>query len=264
MTRTEKDWIFVSDAHFRGEDSEAMEVFLRFLNSEGEQMSHLVILGDLFEFLFGFKEKPSGEKTFPFTDYLPVLKGLQTLHHKGVRIKYFEGNHEFFLQSFFSQRFGMEVEVFPEGNEERLGGKRVFIAHGDRSNPKRWRDRIWRRMIKHRWTYGLIEKVGPGFSRSVARCLSQRSYKKNHTVLCSGPPPEFKQFAHQKFLEGFDMVILGHSHFPERVEERIGAKRCLYFNAGDWMNHRSFLRFTPPDHFELERWGDSHNREMGG
>lgn len=217
-------------------------------------MSHLVILGDLFEFLFGFKKKRSNEKAYPFTDHLPVLERLQNLYRQGIQIKYFEGNHDFSLRSFFSERFEMEVEVYPKGHEEMIGGRKAFIAHGDLSNPKLWSYRIWRRMIKNRWTYGLIEKVGPRFSRRVATWLSQRSYQRNHVSPLSGPPPEFKKFAHQKFLEGFDLVILGHSHFPEEVEERVDGRRCLYFNVGDWMEHRSFLRFTPPDRFELERW----------
>jgi UDP-2,3-diacylglucosamine hydrolase len=247
-------WIFVSDAHFTGEDPEEMEVFLKFLNAEQGRMSHLVILGDLFEFLFGFKKKPSNGKAFPFKDYLPVLKGLQHLYRQGIRIKYFEGNHDFSLHSFFSERFGMEIEVFANGSEEKIGEKRVFVAHGDLSNPKLRGYRVWRKMVKNRWTYGLMEWVGPRFSRRVAKWLSQRSYRRNHAHLPSGPPPEFKKFAYQKFLEGFDIVILGHSHFPEQVEERMDGKRCLYFNVGDWIKHRSFLRITPPDRFELVRW----------
>lgn len=264
MTQTNKDWIFVSDAHFSGEDPGAMDVFLSFLNAEKERMSHLVILGDLFEFLFGFREKLAHGMTFPFAEYLPVLEMLRTLYHQGIRIKYFEGNHDFFLHSFFPERFGIDVEVYPEGNEERIGGKRAFIAHGDLSNPKLWSYRVWRRVIKNRWTYGLIEWVGPRFSRRVATWLSQRSYRKNHAINPSNPPPEFKQFARQKFLEGFDIVILGHSHIPERVEENVDGRRCLYVNVGDWMEHRSFLRFTPPDQFELGRWENRNNREVRG
>jgi hypothetical protein len=47
LAQSEKDWIFVSDAHFNGRDPEAMEAFIRFLDSEKKQMGHLVILGDL-------------------------------------------------------------------------------------------------------------------------------------------------------------------------------------------------------------------------
>jgi UDP-2,3-diacylglucosamine hydrolase len=250
----EKDWVFISDAHFTGREPEEMEAFLRFLESEKERMGHLVILGDLFEFFFGFKAIPSNRKPFPFTDYLPVLEKLRVLYHQGVRIKYFEGNHDFFLCSFFSEQFGMEVEVHPDGCEERLEGKRSFIAHGDLSNLRQWKYRIFRRILKNEWTYLLIHVAGPPLTRRIARWLSDMSYQKYHGRAQSDSPPVFRVFAHQKFLEGFEIVILGHSHFPESVEEWIDGRRCLYFNVGDWMTHRSFLRFTPPERFELARF----------
>jgi UDP-2,3-diacylglucosamine hydrolase len=254
LARVEKDWIFISDAHFTGKEPEEMEAFLRFLDSEKERMDHLVILGDLFEFFFGFKNFFLTEKSSAFADYLPVLESLQRLYRQGIRIKYFEGNHDFFLRSFFSEQFEMEVEVYPDGNEERLGGKRAFIAHGDLSNPKQWRYRVFRRILKNRWTYHLIHFTGPRLSCRIAQRLSDLSYQKYHVDVQPNPPPVFKVFAHQKFLEGFKIVILGHSHFPEEVEEWIDGRRCRYFNVGDWVVHRSFLRFTPPEHFELGRY----------
>ena len=254
MARSEKDWIFVSDAHFTGRDPESMEVFLRFLDSEKKQIDHLIILGDLFEFFFGFRNDSSTERFSAFSDYLPVLNKLQSLYHEGIQIKYFEGNHDFFLHSFFSEQLGMEVEVYPDGCEERLGGSRAFIAHGDLSNPKQWTYRAFRRILKNSLTYRLIHFVGPRISRQVARKWSDMSYQKYHNGSQSHPPGTFKAFAHQKFLEGFEIVILGHSHFQEGIEEWIDGRRCLYFNVGDWLIHRSFLRFTPPDRFELERY----------
>jgi UDP-2,3-diacylglucosamine hydrolase len=148
----------------------------------------------------------------------------------------------------------MEIEVYPDGSEERLEERRVFIAHGDLSNPKQWSYRTFRRILKNRLTYRLIHFVGPRISRQVARKLSDLSHQKYHEGEQSTPPPAFRDFAHRKFLEGFEIVILGHSHFPEEVEERIDGRRCLYYNAGDWMDRRSFLRFTPPDRFQLERY----------
>ena len=263
LAQTKKDWIFVSDTHFTGREPQEMETFLGFLNSEKERLSHLVILGDLFEFFFGFKETSPIRRGFPFTDYLPILEGLQRLYRQGIRIKYFEGNHDFFIHSFFSEQLEMEVEVYPEGGEENLEGRRVFLAHGDSSKSGQWTYPFFRCLLKNRWTFRLIQFAGPGLSRRVARALSERSYQKYHTVNPSTPPPGFKTFAHQKFLEGFDMVILGHSHFPEKMEELIDGKKCLYFNVGDWMTHRSFLRFTPPDRFQLERYNGGLHRGVG-
>jgi UDP-2,3-diacylglucosamine hydrolase len=254
LARSEKDWIFVSDAHFTGRDTEAMEAFLRFLDSERKQIGHLVILGDLFEFFFGFENFFSAEKSSVFTDYLPVFNKLQSLYREGIQIKYFEGNHDFFLHSFFSEQFGMDVDVYPDGGEERLEGKRVFIAHGDLSNPKQWTYRTFRRILKNPLTYRLIHVAGPRISRRVAQKLSDMSYQKYHNDAPSAPPSAFKTFAHQKFLEGFEVVILGHSHFPEEIEEWIDGRKCFYYNVGDWMIHRSFLRFILPDRFKLDRF----------
>jgi len=234
-----------------------MEEFLRFLDSEKNQIDHLVILGDLFEFFFGFKNFSSDEKSSAFTDYLPVFDKLRSLYEEGIQVKYFEGNHDFFLQSFFSEQFGMEVEVYPSGGEERLEENRAFIAHGDLSNPRQWAYRTFRRILKNSLTYRLIHLAGPRISRQVAKKLSDMSYQKYHDEGQPFPPPAFRAFAHQKFLEGFDLVILGHSHYPEEVEEWIDGRRRLYYNVGDWAVHRSFLRFTPPERFQLERFTET-------
>jgi len=148
----------------------------------------------------------------------------------------------------------MEVEVYPDGNEEKLGRKRAFIAHGDLSNPRQWKYRLFRSALKNSWTYHLIHFAGPRISRHIAKKLSDMSYQKYHGRGSLDPPPSFKIFAHQKFLEGFEIVILGHSHCPEIIEEWIDGRRYLYFNVGGWLDHRSFLRFTPPEYFELSRF----------
>ncbi len=244
----------MSDAHFPGRDPASIGGFLRFLDSEKKQIDHLVILGDLFEFFFGFRNFFSTGKSSAFTEYLPVFNELRSLYEGGIQIKYFEGNHDFFLHSFFSEQFGMEIEVYPNGSEQRLEEYRAFMAHGDLSNPKQWAYRTFRRILKNSLTYHLIHLAGPRISRQVARRLSDMSYQKYHDEGQPAPSPAFRAFAHQKFLEGFDVVILGHSHYPEEVEEWIDGRRCLYYNAGDWEVHRSFLRFTPPDRFQLERY----------
>jgi UDP-2,3-diacylglucosamine hydrolase len=184
------------------------------------------------------------------------MEGLRALHRRGIRIKYFEGNHDFFLEELFRKQFGMEIEVFPEGTEEQLGGRKAFVAHGDLSNPKEWTYRMFRKMLRSRWTYGLIHLAGPRLSRAVAARLSRMSCAKSrHGAACS-PPPVFAAFAHEKFLEGYDVVILGHSHFPEEASERVKGRECSYFNVGAWQGGRSFLRFRPPDQFTLGRFAE--------
>lgn len=249
-----KDWIFVSDAHLSGNEPGEIERFLSFLKTERDRIGCLVLLGDIFEFFFGFKPSIWNKKGNIFSDYLPVFYELQNFYHEGIKIKYYEGNHDFFLNSFFSKQFNMEIEVYTRGSEEVLDGKKVYIEHGDLSNTEDYWYRIFRRTLKNKITYQIIQFAGPSLSRRVARIINKRSYCKFHLKSPLKPPRAFYHFARKKFLEGFDIVILGHSHFPEKREEILDNKKFIYFNVGDWHTHKTFLRYSPPDQFFLERW----------
>ena len=259
--REQKHWLFLSDAHFTGREPGETDAFLGFLEGEKDHVGHLVILGDLFEFLFGFRRSSHGtnmtskDAFFPFPEYLPVLKQLQHLYRQGTRVTYGEGNHDFALGSFFADHFGMNVTVHATGWEERLGEKRAYIAHGDLVNPKEWRYRIFRRLVKNPITLKLIHWVGPPVTRRVAERFSTLSHQAYHQGDVRKTARAFQAFARKKFSQGYDMVILGHSHFPEEMEAWVDGKYCRYFNVGDWMTHRSFLRFRPPDKFDLCHYG---------
>ncbi len=236
-----KDWIFLSDAHFTGENRDNQDRLIRFLESERENLATLVLLGDLFEFWFGFDG-------YIYREYVPILEELKSLSHQGVRIKYVEGNHDFCLGSFFEE--DLRAEVYAEEMEESLGGKRVYIAHGDRVNPRDYGYRLFRRALKNRFSYALMRGVGPTLSMKVAKRLSARSRRKNHSQPISHIPI-FRTFAMNKFREGIDVVILAHSHYPEEVLERIDGREKAYFNVGDWITCFSYLRYRPKVGFGL-------------
>lgn len=241
-----KDWIFLSDAHFTGENRNDQERLIRFLEMERENLDTLVLLGDLFEFWFGFEG-------YIYKEYLPILEQLKSLSRGGVRIRYVEGNHDFSLGSFFERDLGAEVYV--DEMEETVGGKRIYVAHGDRVNPRDYGYRLFRRTVKNRFSYALIRWGGPGLSMKIAKQLSARSRRKNRE---QSPDhiPIFRTFAMHKFREGIDIVILGHSHYPEEIVQRIDGREKAYFNVGDWMTFCSYLRYNPGSGFELCYHGD--------
>lgn len=236
-----KDWIFLSDAHFTGESRNEQERLIRFLEMERENLDTLVVLGDLFEFWFGFEG-------YIYKEYLPILEQLKSLSRGGVRIRYVEGNHDFSLGSFFERDLGAEVYV--DEMEEIVGGKRIYVAHGDRVNPRDYGYRLFRRTLKNRLSYALIRWGGPGLSMKIAKQLSARSRGRNRE---QSPDhiPIFRTFAMRKFREGIDIVILGHSHYPEEIVQRIDGREKAYFNVGDWMTFFSYLRYNPESGFQL-------------
>jgi UDP-2,3-diacylglucosamine hydrolase len=50
---------------------------------------------------------------------------------------------------------------------------------------------------------------------------------------------DYRSYAESKFSEGYDVVIMGHTHKP--LFESIGAK--LFINLGDWLEHFTYCRF---------------------
>ena len=221
LVLAEKDWVFVSDAHFTGKRSEGMDSFLRFLDSQKDEIGHLVILGDLFEFLFGFKDGFSSgtivrtsKSLFPFRITFRCLEVSSASPIREFISNTSKGIMIFFSLSFFEDWFRMKVEVYPDGREESLGGRRAFVAHGDLSNPKQWKYRLFRRIVKNRAMYRLIQRVGPRWSRRVALEMSHKSHEIYRARDPRSLAEAFHAFAHRKFLEGFGVVVLGHSHVP--------------------------------------------------
>ena len=243
-----KDWIFLSDAHLTEENRENQDRLIRFLEREKEDLATLVLLGDLFEFWFGFEG-------YIYREYVPILEQLKSLSHRGVRIKYIEGNHDFCLGPFFKGKLG--AEIYAEEMEEILGGKRIYVAHGDRVNLRDYESRLFRRALKNQLSYAVMRWAGPELSMKVAKWLSSRSRGKNH-YRAPGHIPIFKTFAMNKFREGIDVVILGHSHYPEQVLENANGRERVYFNVGDWITFFSYLRYRPKTGFELRYDDDRH------
>ena len=110
-------------------------------------MAHLVILGDLFEFLFGFKNF-SSQEAFCLQGVPPRLQKASTSVSRGNPHEIFRGKSRLLSEFLFSEHFGMEVEVYPVGVKKGWKG-RGSIAHGDLSNPKQWTYRTLRRILKN-------------------------------------------------------------------------------------------------------------------
>jgi UDP-2,3-diacylglucosamine hydrolase len=237
------DWLFVGDAHFAFGDSERRRHFFNFIKKNKSTLNTLVIMGDFFDFWFGFRD-PS-----PLTrEYGDILQFLKKLRSDGVEIIYLEGNHEFRMGPYMREELG--IDVYDNCAKIELDGKKVYLAHGDRSYST-VSHRILTWLLRNRLTYLLISLLGPRIVIAVARWWSSRSRQRNLKE-SSRVIARLRKFARRKLKEGFDTVILAHTHLPEEIRMKKRGGGGYYYNVGNWMRDFSYLRYNETQGFSLE------------
>jgi len=237
------DWIFVGDAHFAHGDKGRREHFSRFIQKNRSTLATLVIMGDFFDFWFGFRDCTPLKKEYG--DILDLLEGLRA---DGIRVIYLEGNHDFSLGTYMREQLG--IEVYDKSAEMGLRGRRIFLAHGDRISPTldHW---ILTGLLRNRFAYHVISLLGSRLVMAIARRWSASSRGRNmerSPVVIS----RLHSFSQRKLKEGFDAVILAHTHLPEAITLKEQGREAYYFNVGNWIKDFSYLRYNEKRGFSLE------------
>ncbi len=197
----------------------------------------VVVLGDLFEFYHGF-----GTYTYPF--FTEVIEALRDLAVE--RPVYFvEGNHEFGMGKHFESCTGVKCVDRLAIN---IDGKKVFLSHGDEIGAPTLRS-----ILKSRPVYALMNFLGPKLTWRIAmacRPLLSRSEKGyNEKTL-----KRFRRYASRKLAEGYDGVVLAHSHMADLHEETAGGKPKTYMNTGDLIGSSSYGVYVSGKGFAVESY----------
>jgi UDP-2,3-diacylglucosamine hydrolase len=223
--------VFIADAHLRTETDENYRFLLEFLAGLPGNTDTLFIMGDLFEFWIGYRE-------VPFTHYFPVLELLRQLRDKGVEIVYFEGNHDFHMGPFFVET--LRARVFRGPAEFDLDGKKVYLCHGDQIITADYGYRLLRFLFHNRLTRAIIPLVPPAVPIYIADRLGRKSKESHRQHQHKWDYPTIlREFAADRFHEGYDAVISGHFHLPLLEQTADGTGRTL-LSLGDWITHYSY------------------------
>jgi UDP-2,3-diacylglucosamine hydrolase len=237
--------IFLSDAHLIDRQEPGYEAVMRFLaglegprkkkapvevSGGGGRCDALFLAGDFFDFWFGREGRI-------FPDFLPVIQRLTDLRDQGVRVVLCEGNHDFFLGDYFIGVLGMEV--YPDWVDLDLDGKRVLLSHGDLIDPSNTGAALVRKILRSGFLYRLQRILPAPLVWRAARLTSLTSRRfsaETEGRLVDG----MRRFALEKFREGYDAVLCGHSHRP--VIEHYETNGCTrtFMTLGDWIHHCSF------------------------
>jgi len=236
--------IFIADAHLKNPDDLNYRTMLRFLGEIPASIDTLIIAGDFFEFWLG--DSPEA-----FPQYKPALDALETVTQNGVKLLFFEGNHDFHLGRYFRTAFN--AEVFPEKAAITINGKRLFICHGDRINREDYAYRALRFIFRNPLTRMLAKILPASLPAYIAKKLGNHS-KDNHKAVEAKWDYQqlIRKFAAARFAEGFDIVVTAHYHRP--LLERSEGKSLLalgdwitQFSYGEWNNGELTLKTYAPD-----------------
>jgi len=243
---------FVSDAHLGAETPEREERKERSLLSffdhvQRDEAYRLYILGDLFDFWFEYRH------VIPNRHHRVLFK-LRQLVDSGLQVHYVTGNHDLWLGPFLETEMG--VKLFRRPVELQSDLKRLYLAHGDGLSRKDTGYRILKGILQNPVNIALYRLLHPDLGIPIARWVSKKS--RQHTSQKDyGDDSEYVEFACARFDEGFDIVLLAHTHRPMVVH---AGDKC-FMNLGAWMVSRTFA-VLDQGRLELLQWDDEITRAM--
>ena len=234
--------LFVSDAHFRTPPDKASEereqkLIQLFEGLKGE-LQHLFLLGDIFDYWFEYRDViPKG--------YVMLFACLKKMNAQGVQIHYFTGNHDMWVEDYFTQTFG--AIIYREARLLTINGLRCFVGHGDGLGGKQRKYLFIKRIFNSKFNQRLYSMLHPRQSFAISRFFSEKSRNSHdESMFVFKGEDEYQVLFARELLQTTDVecFIFAHRHIPMRYELAPGH---LFFNTGDWLEHFSYLTFGPKD-----------------
>jgi UDP-2,3-diacylglucosamine hydrolase len=231
--------VFLADAHLKNANDEGYRSLMHFFDLMAT-VDHLFIAGDFFDFWFC-------RDGVVYPEFKQVIDKLVDLQKQGVRIVLCEGNHDFYLESFFSKRLGMTV--FTEWAPIVLDGQKILISHGDTVDVTNKQYLFLRKILRSRLFYYVQRNIPLFLLWKIAR-LSSIVSKELSTESENWLAKKMETFSEKKFKEGFDAIILGHCHKPQIKECVIDGRKRTFATLGDWVKYHSYLYYED-GHFTM-------------
>jgi len=194
--------VFLSDAHLNQDDTHSRN-FLALADRAAAEGVSLFLLGDMFDLWFG-----TPNLTFGFQR--PIIDRLRELRRGGLKLYYVEGNRDFFLQK---DHEGGTFDVVSEAEMRAVvGGKNLYLSHGDTVNRADFMYRFWKGISKNRLSYGSVAHLPSSVILPLADRIERKLRRSNLRYKGSFPEREARDFSLRLFGHGVDFVILGHFH----------------------------------------------------
>ena len=227
---------FVSDVHLGLQVSDPAgreRRFVDFLCSLPEDADAVYLLGDIWDFWYEYRDVvPKG--------YVRVFAALQSLMDRGVKVYFFEGNHDIWTYSYFEE-LGMVKLTQPALLE--IDGKRFCVGHGDGLGPVPMGYRFLRGMFRSKVTQFLFSLLHPWIAFRFGNGWSKGNrLSHDQEYVFRGADEPLVKFAEQFSAENkVDFFIFGHYHADVHMTLSSGAE---FYVLKDWMHSSPYICFS--------------------
>lgn len=234
MERRPLEVVVISDVHLGTYGCKAKEL-LNYLKSIAPNI--LILNGDIID---GWQ---FSKRYFPVS-HMGVINEIIQLMTNGTRVFYITGNHDEALRRYTDLQTGNLT--LTDKLVLEIDHKMTWIFHGDVFDNA---NKGWAKIISKLGSKGygfliLINRLINFLLRIIGKeriSISKRIMKGINKMAKIN---EFEEVAAELAIEkGYDYVICGHIHQPQkRVIEKNGGK-VIYLNSGDWVEHLTALEY---------------------
>ena len=227
---------FVSDVHLGLQIADPADRecrFAAFLRSLPQETEALYLLGDIWDFWYEYRDVvPKG--------YIRVFSALQELMDRGVKVYFFQGNHDVWTYSYFEE-LGMVRLIQPCIVE--ISGKRFCLGHGDGLGQVPFGYRFLRGLFHNRIAQFLFSFLHPWIAFRLGNGWSKNN-RLTHDIeyeFKGQDEPLYKfavDFASQNDIDYF---IFGHYHSSVDMTLPSGARFLI---LKDWIKDSPYLYFS--------------------
>ena len=223
---------FIADLHLTPQRPASSMWFDRFMNTTGQMISELYILGDLFEYWVG--DDASDQLGHKQTE-----AAIRAVADCGTEIYFIHGNRDFLVGQDFAQRTG--CKLLPDPSVITLDGLQVVLSHGDylcTDDVEHQKARS--QMLTSKWKMAFLEN--PIDARiDTAESLRRQSEgekKRKSMEIMDVNQGEVEKLMRQ---QDADILIHGHTHRPGVHQFNIDGKKKTRYVVGDWYTQNSAL-----------------------
>ncbi|QOP41747.1 UDP-2,3-diacylglucosamine diphosphatase [Sulfurimonas marina] len=187
----------ISDAHYSATRPELLE-FIKAIHSKELSPTQLILMGDIFDALFGSIE-------YTYKDNTEMITLLKEIANE-IEVIYLEGNHDFNLQAVFDN-----IKIYPIQKQPVLAAcqdKKVYLAHGDFDAPLGYQ--LYTALIRNRVVLKILKPIDNFFNHFILNFVDQHLMKKDDCKELGW----FDDFIRNRFKNRFecDYFIEGHFH----------------------------------------------------